>query len=57
MKALSVVKLKKAVKDMEPGWLLVRRADNTIAAYTSYNHPITGFNSELYMLYWKVPKK
>ena len=57
MKALSVAKLKKIIRDMEPGFLLVRRADNTVAAFTTIEHPITGFNSELFMLYWKKPKE
>lgn len=60
MKALSVAKLKKAVKDMRPGILLVRKADNHVMAYWNngqkYLHCLD-MDYDQYMIYWKkVPQ-
>lgn len=57
MKALSVVKLKKAVKDMRPGILLIRKADNQVMAFWSKIPECLDIDYDQYMIYWnKVPQ-
>ena len=57
MKALNVVKLKKAVRDMRPGILLIRKADNQIIAFWSKIPECLDIDYDQYMIYWKEPKK
>lgn len=62
MKALGTTKLRKAVKDMRPGIIVVRKADNQVIAYYGNDHgcqiiPIEGFDYKNCMIYYKEPKK
>lgn len=58
MKALGITKLRKAVKDMKAGYLIVRKADNAIMAYYSIEQwpigiPMPEINLDEYMYYFK----
>lgn len=57
MKALGITKLKKDVKDMRPGILLVRKADNQVIAYWNKWSEIPeclDIDFEQFMIYFKV---
>ena len=57
MKALSVKKLKQAVRDMRPGFLLVRKADNQIMAFWSKVPECLDIDYDQYMVYYKEVKQ
>ena len=57
MKPLSVKKLKQAVRDMRPGFLLVRKADNQIMAFWSKVPECLDIDYDQYMVYYKEVKQ
>lgn len=57
MKALGTTKLKKAVKDMRPGIIVVRKADNQVMAFWSRIPECLDIDYDQYMIYFKEPKK
>lgn len=57
MKSMSVKKLKTAVRDMQPGILLVRKADNQIMAFWSKVPECLDIDYDQYMVYYKEVKK
>ena len=57
MKAMGITKLRKAVKDMRPGILLIRKADNQVMAFWSRIPECLEIDYDKYMIYFKEPKK
>lgn len=57
MKPLTVKKLKAAVRDMRPGILLVRKADNQIMAFWSKVPECLDIDYDQYMIYYKEMKQ
>lgn len=57
MKPLSVRKIKQTVRDMAPGLLLVRKADNRIMGFWSRIPECLEIDYDIYMVYYKEGKK
>lgn len=57
MKALSVRKIKQTVRDMKPGLLLIRKADNQIMGFWSRIPECLEIDYDQYMIYYKEPKE
>ena len=57
MKPLSVRKIKQAVKDMQPGSILIiRKADNQIMSYQTRKPVCLELDYDIYMMYYKEKK-
>ena len=56
LKVLTVKHLKQAVRDMRPGILLVRKADNQIMAFWSQIPECLDIDYDQFMLYYKEEK-
>ena len=57
MKPLSIQKLKKTVKEMLPGSvMIVRKADNQIMGYYSVIPACLELNYDIYMMYYREKK-
>lgn len=57
LKGLTVKHLKKSVRDMRPGILLVRKADNQIMGFWSRIPECLEIDYDQYMIYYKEPKE
>ena len=57
MKLLKYTHLKKTVKDMKPGILLIRKADNQVMAFWSRIPKCLDVDYDKYMIYYKEVKK